>query len=416
MKKKAADTAEQPGQITVRCTGAELVLIEDLKPFQGKFKEMATVDKKKLRRQLIREGITAAATVWRHKVGGKVVLSLLDGHQRHEVLMDLQRDGWKVPAIPINFTECANEAQARRTVMALASTYGRVNQDELVTFAGLAELNLPDLDLEFTFPDIDLRAVTRSVGAGLLAAGADEKVAAKPKKPITKMGDIWTLGKHRLICGDSTEPKTYERLMGKEKATVVFTDPPYGVSIGKKNEMLNEMLTEIGKGGRNQQSIGSDGLPPPELKAILLKAFKEARKVLTDDCAVFVCSPQGGGLGMMMMMMMEAGLEVRHILNWIKNSPTFSMGRLDYDYQHEPILFTWTKTHKRKKEGQFQTSVWAVNKPMASKEHPTMKPVELPTCAILNHSDKGDLVLDNFGGSGTTLLAAEKTGRFARRQ
>ncbi|MFA5937347.1 MAG: DUF5131 family protein [Candidatus Paceibacterota bacterium] len=129
-----------------------------------------------------------------------------------------------------------------------------------------------------------------------------------------------------------------------------------------------------------------------------------------DNCSVFVCSPQGGGL-CMMMMMKDAGLEVRHIINWVKNSPTFSMGRLDYDYQHEPILFTWTKTHKRKKNGAFQTSLWAADKPRKCDLHPTMKPVELPECAILNHTDKKDIVVDMFGGSGTTLIAAEKTGR-----
>ena len=100
-------------------------------------------------------------------------------------------------------------------------------------------------------------------------------------------------------------------------------------------------------------------------------------------------------------------------LNWVKNSPTFSMGRLDYDYQHEPILFTWTKTHKKRDAGQFHTSLWAVDKPMASKLHPTMKPVELPANAILNHTDAGDVVLDMFGGSGTTMIAAENTRRVA---
>ncbi len=181
MKKKP--TTEAPGQITVGCTGSELVLIENLVPFQGKFKGMTNIDKGRLRRQLVREGITAAATVWKHRVGGKVVLSLLDGHQRHDVLMTLQKEGWRVPPIPVNFTECANEAAARRTVMALASTYGKVNQDELVTFAGLAELNLPDLDKdkEFSFPDIDLAEIIRSGGT---QSTEDQKYTKKVSIPI----------------------------------------------------------------------------------------------------------------------------------------------------------------------------------------------------------------------------------------
>ena len=155
-----------------------------------------------------------------------------------------------------------------------------------------------------------------------------------------------------------------------------------------------------------------DEMKPDGLYKMLLAVFSLWRGFMAEDCSVFVCSPQGCGLGMMMMMMMkDSGLQVRHIINWIKNSPTFSMGRLDYDYQHEPILFTWTKKHKRKKEGAFQTSLWTVNKPMANKHHPTMKPVELPTNAILNHTDRGDVVADMFLGAGSTLIAAEQTGR-----
>ena len=146
---------------------------------------------------------------------------------------------------------------------------------------------------------------------------------------------------------------------------------------------------------------------------MLLSAFKLAKAQLSDDGSVFVCSPQGGSLGLMMMMMRDAGLEIRHVLNWVKNSPTFSLGRLDYEYQHEPILFTWNKTHKRYRRG-FTTSTWSADKPRHSAEHPTMKPVELPLNAILNHTDTDDIVLDPFGGSGTTMLAAQNTGRQCR--
>lgn len=114
---------------------------------------------------------------------------------------------------------------------------------------------------------------------------------------------------------------------------------------------------------------------------------------------------------MMMMMMQEAGLPVRHVLIWKKNQATFSMGRLDYDYQHEPILLTWTKRHNYYGKGEHRTSVWNIDKPRASKEHPTMKPVELPANAMLNNSKEGDVVIDPFLGSGTTMVAAENLGR-----
>ena len=225
-----------------------------------------------------------------------------------------------------------------------------------------------------------------------------------------KSGDLWQIGEHRLLCGDSTKKEDVGRVMGEEKATCVFTDPPYGVSIGKKNVMLNTFQPSE----RCLENLDMDDMKPEELKVMLLAAFTTFKTFMADDCSVFVCSPQGGGLWMMMMMMQEAGLEVRHILNWIKNSPTFSMGRLDYDYQHEPILYTWTKTHKRYNKGEFQTSLWSVDKPRANKEHPTMKPIELPTNAFLNHTDVGDITADIFGGSGTSMVASENTKRKCR--
>ena len=397
--------------IAITCSGTEFVDIDDLTPFQGKFKTLDKANYDKLRAQLIAVGVTAAATVWKD---GKN-LFLLDGHQRREALSRMKLEGFTVPPIPVNFATCRTRAEAKVKVLALASTYGTVNEEGLLDFAKEAGLSLASIAESFSFPDISIPQLMRSEGAAQMAAGGEGPGPSKPpKRPITKLGDLWKLGKHRLVCGDSTDPKTYAKLMGKDKATVVFTDPPYGVSLGDKNALLNKMNHDK-PGARNEKAIQGDDLKPEALKVVLLAAFTEARKAMADDCAVFVCSPQGGGLGMMMMMMMmEAGLEVRHILNWIKNQPTFSMGRLDYDYQHEPILFTWTKTHKRKKEGAFQTSLWTVDKPRESKLHPTMKPVELPVSAILNHSDPGDLVLDIFGGSGTTLLAAERTDRQGR--
>lgn len=274
---------------------------------------------------------------------------------------------------------------------------------EAIDWAELESFGLDDMDL-----DEILAEAERGSEGDADAEPQVDRAEELNKNWGVKAGDLWLIGRHRLVCGDSTSAENMARLMDDAKATLVFTDPPYGVSIGKKNEMLNTFQ----KAGRCLTSLDADDMKPEELKRVLLAAFTVCRPHLADDCSVFVCSPQGGGLGMMMMMMMqEACLEVRHILNWVKNSPTFSMGRLDYDYQHEPILFTWTKTHKKRDGGQFHTSLWQVDKPRACKLHPTMKPVEIPVNAILNHTDAGDVVLDMFGGSGTTMVAAANTGR-----
>lgn len=225
-------------------------------------------------------------------------------------------------------------------------------------------------------------------------------------------GSLWRLGEHRIKCGDATDPANVEAVMAGEKAHLVFTDPPYGVAIGAKNRMLND----VQRGGRKLNDIVDDALAPDDLKERLLPTFRNIRQmVMADDCTVFVTSPQGGELGMMMLAMMkEAGLPVRHVLIWSKNQPTFSMGRLDYDYRHEPILLTWGKKHKKPMLGMHRTSVWEIDRPRASHEHPTMKPVELVANALLNNSDKGDVVFDAYLGSGTTLIASEQLGRKCR--
>lgn len=227
-------------------------------------------------------------------------------------------------------------------------------------------------------------------------------------KTEIQLGDLIEIGPHRLLCGDSRDLESVRYLMNGKKADMVFTDPPYGVSIGAKNRMLNSFQ----KAGRNLTDIEDDSAKPEDLKEILLPAFKNIRGVMDDSCTVFVAAPQGGDLGMMMMMMMkEAGLPVRHVLIWKKNAPTFSMGRLDYDYQHEPILLTWGKRHKYYGKGQHKTSIWEIDKPRSSKEHPTMKPVELVANAILNNSKEKDTVIDFYLGSGTTMVACNQLDR-----
>ena len=236
----------------------------------------------------------------------------------------------------------------------------------------------------------------------------DEKEAQIEKK--CSKGDIWRLGEHRLMCGDSTDEAAIKRLMDGDKADMVFTDPPYGVSIGDKNAALNSVLPS----GRCSKNIENDTLSADELYPILVKAMTNARLSCKDDACYFVTSPQGGELGLMMMMMKDAGLPVRHILIWEKNSATFSLGRLDYDYQHEPIFYTWTKKHHNYRKGQYRTTIWKYDKPRKCDLHPTMKPVELVANCLNDATKAGDIALDVFGGSGTTMIACEQLGRRAR--
>lgn len=225
-----------------------------------------------------------------------------------------------------------------------------------------------------------------------------------------KKGEIWQLGKHRLMCGDSSNQEDVKKLMDGELADMVFTDPPYGVAIGDKNKALNS----VQKAGRCTQNIENDTLSADELYPLLVSAMTNCRENCKDEAIYFVTSPQGGDLGLMMMMMKDAGLPVRHMLIWEKNSATFSLGRLDYDYQHEPIFYTWTKKHKNHRKGEFRTTIWKYDKPRKCDLHPTMKPVALVENCLKDGTIKGDIVLDVFGGSGTTIIACERQDRCAR--
>ena len=213
------------------------------------------------------------------------------------------------------------------------------------------------------------------------------------------------------MCGDSTSAEDVARLMGGEKADMVFTDPPYNVNYADKNSFLNE----ADKGNRIQEDIENDHYSDDnECGEKLWKpAFSNCYENAKDKCSIYVTMPQGGTHMMMMMMMIkESGWQVKHELIWVKNNHV--LGRVDYYYKHEPILYGWKKGHKWYGKGKFDKSVWEIDKPLKSDLHPTMKPIELIENALLNSSNKNDLILDLFGGSGSTLIASEKNGRKAR--
>src|SRR3990167_181791 len=239
-----------------------------------------------------------------------------------------------------------------------------------------------------------------------LIIGPDEQDDIIPENapPVAKLGDIWALGRHRVMCGDSMKKEDVAMLMGEKKADMVFTDPPYGVDYQKKTENIVNQR-------KNILPVANDNLGKDALKLIVFPAFQNIANNLKNGGVYYICSPQGGELGLMMMMMMDAGIECRHMIVWKKDRAVFSMGRLDYDYQHEPILYGWRGSHKHIGNGQYKTSVWDIPRPSASKLHPTMKPVELMVNAILNSTKEEDLVIDYFLGSGSTLIACEKTNR-----
>ena len=321
-------------------------------------------------------------------------------------------------------------------IKALRLADNKTNESEW-DFSAL-EHELDELSVDFDMSDFGFDAF--QVMDEPQEVQEDDYDVDAPVEPTAKLGDIYKLGQHRLMCGDSTSKDDMDALMDGERPLFVFTDPPYGVSIGDKNALLKEH--QGGKSNAITDNIIGDTLAEKELKDMLVKAMSNLRCHCDDGCSYYVSAPQGGALGLMMMMMKDAGLEVRHNLIWVKNSATFSLGRLDYDYQHEPIFYTWAKKHTfyggyattvvdeskpidkmskpelkdlvRALMEKHPQSVVYEDKPMKCDLHPTMKPVKLVARFMVNSSQRGDVVADIFGGSGTTLIAAEQLGRKAR--
>lgn len=209
-----------------------------------------------------------------------------------------------------------------------------------------------------------------------------------------KLGDIWELGNHRLMCGDSASKESVKKLMDGELADMVFTDPPYGVAyVGKTKDAL---------------TIESDDLKPEELR--------EKNKLWFDG--VDFCLRAGGYVlatvpaGPLHLIFAQDWLDrgwLRQIMVWNKSSMV--LGHSEYHYKHEPILFGWKPGDRLKNKDRTKTTVWDFDKPSASREHPTMKPVEMWEYGIGNHSKSGDVIYEPFSGSGSTLIACEKTSR-----
>lgn len=249
------------------------------------------------------------------------------------------------------------------------------------------------LDLDFSDFAIDWGIEDNDVITGIEEDEAPEVDKVNP--PITQPGDIWQLGKHRLMCGDSTDAGTVALLMDGKKADLFLTDPPYNVAYeGKTKDAL---------------TIENDKMGSDKFREFLTSAFTAAVSVLKEGAGFYIwfasrehCNFETA--------LNESGLEVRQELIWKKNSMT--LGRQDYQWKHEPCLYGWKDgaSHNWYSD-RCQTTILEFDKPARNGEHPTMKPVELFAYQIQNSTKKGDIVLDLFGGSGTTIIACEQTGR-----
>ena len=226
-----------------------------------------------------------------------------------------------------------------------------------------------------------------------------DDVPEVPEAPVTRPGDVWLMGKHRLLCGDSTVATDVQKVLGDVKADLCFCDPPYNVDYAG-----GVGAEKAGKGRRIKNDALGDSFGQFLYDAcVLINAHT--------DGAVYICM-SSSELQTLQAAFKSAGGHWSTFIIWAKDR--FTLGRADYQRQYEPILYGWPEGVKRHWCGdRDQGDVWNIERPHKNDLHPTMKPVSLVERAIRNSSRKGDLVFDPFGGSGTTLIAAEKTGRHA---
>ena len=322
--------------------------------------------------------------------------TVIGGHQR---LLAARKLGYKT--VPVVLADLTVE-QAHLLNIALNKISGSFDQELLARL--LKELQeVPNIDLSLSgFEDDELKKLLKSLDARekkdrLENFDLDAAVKAAQTSPVAKPGDIWLLGEHRLACSDSTDREALQRLMGQSKAVMTFTDPPYNVNYG---ETMKDKIRQ------NANKILNDNLGDA-FEPFLEKACKNLLEFT--DGAVYICM-SSSELHTLQKAFIAAGGHWSTFIIWAKN--TFTIGRSDYQRQYEPILYGWREgvSHYWCRDRD-QGDVWQVDKPSSNPLHPTMKPLALIERAIQNSSQSGDKVLDTFLGSGSTLIACERTGR-----
>lgn len=344
---------------------------KDLKPGDAEYE--------KLKRSIEQFGYVEPV-IW-NQTTGRVV----GGHQRLKVLMDMGMT--EVDCVVV----AMDEEKEKALNIALNKISGDWDKDKLALL--IADLQGADFDVSLTgFEPAEIDALFKDA----LKDGVkddDFDVGAELAQPtMTKPGDIWTLGRHRLICGDSTKAETYDLLMGSTKANLVITDPPYNVNYE-------------GSAGK----IKNDNMADEAFYNFLLDAYTQMHSAMADDASIYVFHADTEGLNFRRAFA-DAGFYLSGCCIWKKQS--LVLGRSPYQWQHEPCLYGWKKNGKHQwYTGRKETTIWEFDKPKKNGDHPTMKPIPLLAYPIMNSSMSNSVVLDPFGGSGSTLIACEQTDR-----
>ena len=344
---------------------------KDLKPGDAEYE--------KLKRSIEQFGYVEPV-IW-NKTTGRVV----GGHQRLKVLMDMG----------ITEVECVvvemDESQEKALNIALNKISGDWDKDKLALL--IADLQGTDFDVSLTgFEPAEIDDLFKDTLKDGIKDDEFDVDTELQKPTFSKAGDVWSLGRHRLVCGDSTKEETYDLLMGGVKANLVITDPPYNVNYE-------------GSAGK----IKNDNMADEAFYNFLLDAYTQMHFAMADDASIYVFHADTEGLNFRRAFA-DAGFYLSGCCIWKKQS--LVLGRSPYQWQHEPCLYGWKKNGKHQwYTGRKETTIWEFDKPKKNGDHPTMKPIPLLAYPIMNSTMSNAVVLDPFGGSGSTLITCEQTDR-----
>lgn len=345
-----------------------------------------------------------------NKRSGRVI----DGHMRVELAM---RKG--VPTVPVVYVDLTDEEE-RKALATIDPMGALATMDKEQTRDLLVGLDMDDDRLDALMGQL----AKASGGAGwtkeddaLGEMGDEDEDDGEYVEEIevprrTAVGEVWKLGRHRLVVGDATDPDVIRRGLesaGVKHVDMVWTDPPYGVAIGDKNKYLDSI--DRGSSNRITENLMNDAVGEEDLQPMLHAAFNNAYEVCRPGAVWHVYAPTGPLFLIFGAELHRLGIW-RQTIQWVKNNATFSPMGVDYHWQSEPFFHGWKPGAKHDYYGdRTQTNVWEMDRPRASSDHPTMKPVGLAERSIMNHTKYNDVVLDMFVGSGTTIRAAERLDR-----
>lgn len=311
--------------------------------------------------------------------------TVISGHQRLNVLKYLNVD--EIECVTVEM----NETEEKALNIAMNKVSGEWNEQLLADL--IVDLQSVDFNVDLTgFEAPELEQLFSKVYNKKIKEDDFDVDGELAKPTIARTGDIWFLGDHRVICGDATLPETYERLMVGKKANMVLTDPPYNVDVEET----------AGK-------IKNDNMPDDKFYHFLFAAFVNMEQNMEQDASIYVFHADTQGLNFRKAFK-DSGFYLSGCCIWKKNA--LVLGRSPYQWQHEPCLFGWKLNGKHQwYSDRKQTTIWEYDRPKASKEHPTMKPIALMAYPIQNSSMSHCIILDPFLGSGSALMACQQTGR-----